>query len=601
MAWSETMLIIQHFYNAFNVDKRLDTVEHKMPIFAQYDQDTNGPKPGTGNFYLDPNQEEIKFSDGTLWFVMERGGISVTGIKKFTLTNLETNEGIWEDDVYFRDIVSNQYKVYIAPIESEIDGGIVYASNIDVDNVELIDKEKIIWFVTGTTLLEPDKPKIIGCFPQANFNTINIDSTSTPDTQFKLCGAKSIYIPFEINLYSEAETIPEEDHEGAFAVPLNNFIKASTDGFELAGLKWYLIERNSNNSKNAIKGYYKYEYRENLSSEPQFWTDTFVIIGNAPTVNVYQGNVSSPITYGEGDFPQIDNNHIKNIDYDIRVISSEYGKAAYLHSIAFLTDKEEYVPINIYNSPEQNDPTLYEGRELSEFTWAQLSEKCKKGDFSYLRVGDYKTITLTDGQVLQMQIGGINTYYNSWHGSYQLKNHIDWISKECLKDGIVWSELPNNNGTADQAAPYLLSKIYSYLNGTVYDLLPQELKNIIVDTYKFIEIRYSSSGILTNSNSIGLRNLGKLWIPTELEVLGSIIKGTENISGSYGIQYPIFAYSNKNRVKQDTEGNYTIWWFSTVSQNNSVTATGMHINGYASGALIDSTTDRKVPLCFRIA
>lgn len=57
MAWSETMFIIQHFYNVFDINERLDNLEDKIPLVAR---SVNG------------RPENIIVEDltpGTLWFI----------------------------------------------------------------------------------------------------------------------------------------------------------------------------------------------------------------------------------------------------------------------------------------------------------------------------------------------------------------------------------------------------------------------------------------------------------------------------------------------------------------------------------------------------
>ncbi len=60
MAWSESMYIIQHFYNAFDLDARLAALENKLTIVAKEDSDGN-PE----------NITIADLTDGTVWFVKE--------------------------------------------------------------------------------------------------------------------------------------------------------------------------------------------------------------------------------------------------------------------------------------------------------------------------------------------------------------------------------------------------------------------------------------------------------------------------------------------------------------------------------------------------
>lgn len=59
MAWSETMFIIQHFYNVFDIDRRLTDVEGKSPLVAR---SINGLPEDTDVGDLTP---------GTLWFIRD--------------------------------------------------------------------------------------------------------------------------------------------------------------------------------------------------------------------------------------------------------------------------------------------------------------------------------------------------------------------------------------------------------------------------------------------------------------------------------------------------------------------------------------------------
>lgn len=57
MAWSETMLIIQHFYNVFDINERLGNVELKAPLVAKKEND------------LPVGVDVSELTPGTLWFI----------------------------------------------------------------------------------------------------------------------------------------------------------------------------------------------------------------------------------------------------------------------------------------------------------------------------------------------------------------------------------------------------------------------------------------------------------------------------------------------------------------------------------------------------
>lgn len=252
------------------------------------------------------------------------------------------------------------------------------------------------------------------------------------------------------------------------------------------------------------------------------------------------------------------------------------------------------------SSTSNNEPI-----ELSKYTWSQLKSKCTNNDLKDLKVGDYKTITLTNGEKVIMEIAGIDTYYNA--GDIACKHHIDWISRDCLKTGYKWTSKSNNNGVPSGTSgtgvidecPYMISDIRNTLNSTIYNLLPSDLKSYITEKRSLLEIRANSGGTLTSSTSWSWRNLGKLWLPSEYEVFGSIVCGTKPWSAGQAVQYPIFANSWKKRIKGAGNGGARqFWWLTTVYDGhkeyvNIVDGTGFPFRTSPSNLYY-------VPICFRI-
>ena len=258
----------------------------------------------------------------------------------------------------------------------------------------------------------------------------------------------------------------------------------------------------------------------------------------------------------------------------------------------------EYDIGNIYEIKTEG-PQLYDGRELSEYTWAQLKTKCQNADFSDLRVGDYKTISLTGGEVVKMQIAGIDTYYKTT--DQQAPHHIDWISVDCLNDYVQWNTKNNNNGNATNDCPWSISNVYKYLNETIYPKLPADVKGVIKNKRSLIEQRYSASGALTDSTGWAWQDMGNLWLPNEYEVFGSVVWGTKGYSGGQHVQYPLFANSYKHRIKgKGNGGTRCTWWLSTVGSGDSTRCCYVRSDGYANSNSA-SYIGVGVPVCFRLS
>lgn len=242
------------------------------------------------------------------------------------------------------------------------------------------------------------------------------------------------------------------------------------------------------------------------------------------------------------------------------------------------------------------DLTVRFAEEIAGYAnaWRWIKARIAAVNFDGLHVGDYIPIYM-GSYLIKMQIAGMDTYYKTT--DQQLGHHIDWISKDCYPDKVQWFAENNNNGTADNAAPYMKSKVKTFLDGLVAQL-PAEVQEVISTKRFLLEGRYSASGTLTDSASWEWADLGKLWIPSEYEVFGSCIWATKPWGAGQAVQYPIFANSYKNRIK-GTEGKRTMWWLLTVSSGYSTYACYVNYNGHANGYLCDRYFN--VPICFRIS
>lgn len=80
----------------------------------------------------------------------------------------------------------------------------------------------------------------------------------------------------------------------------------------------------------------------------------------------------------------------------------------------------------------------FSGAVELKYSWEELKSMIDEGNIAPdIQIGDYKTITLSDGQVMIMEVAGIDTYYRSgwWEGQDEavfMGHHIDFISREIV-------------------------------------------------------------------------------------------------------------------------------------------------------------------------
>lgn len=247
--------------------------------------------------------------------------------------------------------------------------------------------------------------------------------------------------------------------------------------------------------------------------------------------------------------------------------------------------------------------------------WAWIKARISAGNFSKLHVADYIPVTCTNGTKFNARIAGINTYKG--YGDTAVGNHIDFISASVWPTTFKMNLKNFNNGLdADHQYPWLSSNGYHFLNslagnvpngtgnlpeteavdytaGGVYFFLPDALKNVIVEKRMYIPKRFSASGIQSEDNAGGWENIGKLWLPSEVEVTGAPIWGCNKYGAMGSVQYPLFA-NNMNR----NIGRY-YWWTLSATSGNAANFVLVNYYGYVHDR--NASADYRGPVCFRVA
>lgn len=244
------------------------------------------------------------------------------------------------------------------------------------------------------------------------------------------------------------------------------------------------------------------------------------------------------------------------------------------------------------------------GKELTE-SWASLQARTQAGNFKGIRIGDFKTITLTTGEKVVMEVAGIDQYHRC--GDIEIGHHIDFISRDCLAFTKVFNDTNTNNGTAAEPNPWRASKLFQTLNDEtsgVFATLPGDLKACIIDKWALLELRYSAAGALESSTGWWWNYMGKLWVPTEVEVFGNTFwsDGDAGWTGGGGcsLQYPIFYGGAKHIIKgAGNGGGRCAWWEASARRKSATHVCFVNADGSAAGDVV-TNGGIYAPLCFRI-
>lgn len=236
------------------------------------------------------------------------------------------------------------------------------------------------------------------------------------------------------------------------------------------------------------------------------------------------------------------------------------------------------------------------GKEIA-LTWDEISAKTKKGDFSGLRIGDYKTVTLTTGEVVIMEIAGIDPYFGS--GDQEAGHHILWVSRDCLATTYQMRANNNNNGTSAEPNPYRASELFRTLQNKIFPTVPAEIRAHVIEMRGLLETRYSASSTLYYSSMWSWYSRGKAILLTPIEVLGTVSWGESGWSGGGGVNVhlPLFAGSSKHFIKHKGNGGARVsWWLAAANAGVSTDFCIVDSGGSSSGS--NASSSFGVPLSF---
>ncbi len=238
-----------------------------------------------------------------------------------------------------------------------------------------------------------------------------------------------------------------------------------------------------------------------------------------------------------------------------------------------------------------------------------MQTRIKAGNFAGIHIGDFKTITLTTGEKVIMEVAGIDQYYRCT--DQEIGHHIDFISRNCLTNNpagkFKFNDTDTNNGTKEEPNPWRASKLFQTMNDEtagVFSMLPADLKPCIIEKRALLEYRYSDAGALNDSIVWAWNDMGKLWLPTEVEVFGNATWSDESWGtggGGCNKQYPIFIGGSLHTIKGNGNGGgRSKWWEASARRASAVDVCSVSHYGGSN----DSTapTDMRIcaPLCFRI-
>lgn len=190
---------------------------------------------------------------------------------------------------------------------------------------------------------------------------------------------------------------------------------------------------------------------------------------------------------------------------------------------------------------------------FSENSWETIAKVFKSGRaYEYWNLGDIKEIELGDGYTYEVQIVDLTpNRYEFSDGSGYSNGVLQFV--KCFATEYQM------NSSATNVGGYSDCILRIELNTTIYDLFPDDLKNVIPEVL-------IASGIGDSTQSGTSYSNNKLFLASEFEVFGSRIFSIGSLEG-----FRQFGYYDRNnivseRIKTSVNELSSSWWLrSSVS------------------------------------
>lgn len=189
-----------------------------------------------------------------------------------------------------------------------------------------------------------------------------------------------------------------------------------------------------------------------------------------------------------------------------------------------------------------------EGTTFANMSWGDVKKVADAGFAeSYFNIGAQKTISI-NGKNYLFEVGDFK-HDDKADGTG--KAPLTILLKNCLATKYAMNNPETNSGGWESCA------VRSTLQGTIYNQLPQEVRDVICPVKKKTSAGSQSNTINTTTDT--------LFLLSEVEVFGS----TKYSVAGEGSQYPIFTDNNSRIKKLGDSGSVFSWWLRSPRAGHS--------------------------------
>lgn len=236
-----------------------------------------------------------------------------------------------------------------------------------------------------------------------------------------------------------------------------------------------------------------------------------------------------------------------------------------------------------------------EPKSFEDDDWSTIVANVQAGNTDVYNLGDIKEVVLKaegedfDGKTFHLRISNKSTD--------ECKSKEEGFSQTACGFVLEFVEAITThvmNSSGESIGGWEYSEMRDYVNTTIYNALPDEIKDNIIDTYV---VSGHESGKTSN-----YKTTDKLYLLSTKEVFGTALDNdtvdNETSQLDYYKSIGVTTSSYSGAIKKDQSGTSTYWWLRSADSNSISSFYNVDMFGYRG--ITNAITTFDVSLAFRL-
>ena len=213
--------------------------------------------------------------------------------------------------------------------------------------------------------------------------------------------------------------------------------------------------------------------------------------------------------------------------------------------------------------------------QFAQDSWSTVISNVKNGNTSAYKVGDIKKVTLTSSdteiagtyrvRIANMSTPSVcNTEGFSQTACGFVIEFVDIISEHHMNPSGEYKGTNYKYGWNKDGWP--ASEMYTYVNNDIYNALPNEIKNAIIDTYTVSGYGKDDAPNKTSTDKLYLLSTAEVWAGGD--EYDTAIDVTRQLDYYKNKGVTTNNYSAAKKLYKEYMGSYSDWWLRTANSSS---------------------------------